>query len=51
MVNKKKNRFLLRTAILLVHAGTVVFTLYNNANKENWEVLQVGDPAPDYKLT
>src|SRR5690606_23984245 len=38
-------------AILLVLAGAIGFTLYNNATKENREVLQVGDPAPDFKLT
>lgn len=41
----------MRTAILLVLAGAIGFTLYNNATKENREVLQVGDPAPDFKLT
>lgn len=41
----------MRTAILLVLAGAIVFTLYNNANKENQGVLQVGDPAPDFRLT
>ncbi len=51
MARKKKNRFFVRTAILLVLVGAVVFTLYNNANKENREMLQVGDPAPDFKLT
>lgn len=51
MATKKKNRFFMRTAILLVLAGAIGFTLYNNATKENREVLQVGDPAPDFKLT
>jgi len=51
LATKKKNRFFMRTAILLVLAGAIGFTLYNNATKENREVLQVGDPAPDFKLT
>ncbi|QKX52913.1 thiol-disulfide oxidoreductase ResA (plasmid) [Planococcus glaciei] len=48
---RRRTAFFMRTAILLVLAGAIGFTLYNNATKENREVLQVGDPAPDFKLT
>lgn len=51
MAIKKQNRIFIRTAILIVLVGTIVFTIYNNATKEQQEVLQIGDQAPDFKLT
>lgn len=44
MANKKKNRFFLRKAILLVLAGAIVSMLYNNANKEKKGVLKWANP-------
>jgi len=50
MATKKKNRFFMRTAILLVLAGAIVFTIYNSATKEQKGLLQVGEQAPDFTL-
>ncbi len=49
--NKKKNRLIMRTSILLVLAGAIIFTIYNGLTKEKNELLQVGDWAPDFALT
>lgn len=51
MATKKKNRLFMRTAILLVLVGAIGFTIYNSLTKEQQGVLQVGDQAPDFKLT
>ena len=51
MATKKKNRLLMRTAILLVMIGAIAFTIYNGVTKEKSELLQVGDTAPDFALT
>lgn len=40
----------MRTAILLVLAGAIVFTIYNSATKEQKGLLQVGEQAPDFTL-
>ncbi|WP_019414657.1 thiol-disulfide oxidoreductase ResA [Paenisporosarcina sp. TG20] len=50
MATKKKNRFLMRTAILIVMIGAIAFTLYSNATKEQSGVLKIGDAAPDFTL-
>ncbi|RLQ92793.1 thiol-disulfide oxidoreductase ResA [Planomicrobium sp. Y74] len=51
MAKKKKNRLLMRTAILLVMIGAITFTIYNGVTKEKSELLEVGDQAPDFALT
>lgn len=51
MAVKKKNRLIMRTSILLVMAGAIVFTIYNSFTGEKNELLQVGDEAPDFTLT
>lgn len=49
--NKKKNRLIMRTSILLVLVGAMAFTIYNGVTKEKSDLLQVGDMAPDFALT
>ncbi|WP_170007517.1 thiol-disulfide oxidoreductase ResA [Bacillus fonticola] len=50
MAEKKKGRFFMRLAILLMMASAVGYTLYANATKEDRGVLSVGDEAPDFIL-
>lgn len=50
MTGKKKNRLFMRTIILLVMAGAIVFTIYNSFAGGKSELLQVGDEAPDFTL-
>lgn len=40
----------MRTAILLVLAGAIVFTIYNSATKEQKGLLEIGEQAPDFTL-
>lgn len=47
----KKKRVVMRTIILLVLVGAIVFTIYNSVTGDQQAVLQVGDQAPDFKLT
>ncbi|TRM12136.1 thiol-disulfide oxidoreductase ResA [Lentibacillus cibarius] len=47
--NKKRNRLILRTVILAVLVGAVVFALYNNFQGDN-TTYEEGDKAPDFKL-
>nr|WP_026682735.1 thiol-disulfide oxidoreductase ResA [Priestia megaterium] len=47
--NKKRNRFIFRTAILAVLIGAIVFALISNIQADN-SVYQIGDDAPDFKL-
>lgn len=47
---KKKKRFWVRLSILVVLVGAIVYTIYNTATKDQAEVLQVGDKAPDFAL-
>ena len=51
MAVRKKQRLILRSVILLVMTGAIIFTIYNALTKEQSEVLQVGDKAPDFTLT
>lgn len=48
--NKKKNRVIMRSIILLLMIAAIGYTLYNNATAEDVSVLKVGDKAPDFKL-
>lgn len=50
MAQTKQKRFIIRTVILFVLALAIVYTIYNNATKEKYEVLGVGDEAPDFTL-
>ncbi|MBO0587719.1 thiol-disulfide oxidoreductase ResA [Sporosarcina sp. E16_8] len=50
MSNNKKNRFITRLFVLTVLAGAVVFTIYSSFTKEQYDVLKVGDVAPDFAL-
>ncbi|MBA4537315.1 thiol-disulfide oxidoreductase ResA [Bacillus aquiflavi] len=46
----KKKRFVIRTIILLVLAGAVVYTLYANQNKDKVDQVKIGSKAPDFIL-
>lgn len=48
-MKKKKIRLILRTVVLLVMVGAIVFALYNNLRKES-TIISAGDVAPDFKL-
>lgn len=48
--NKKRNRLIYRTAILLVLLGALVFAIVSNLQADN-TVYRVGDQAPDFQLT
>ncbi|MGB3261775.1 thiol-disulfide oxidoreductase ResA [Paenisporosarcina sp.] len=50
MAQTKQKRFLIRTLILTVLAVAIIYTIYNNATKDKFEVLGVGDEAPDFTL-
>ncbi|OKL38019.1 thiol-disulfide oxidoreductase ResA [Domibacillus mangrovi] len=50
-MDKKKKRLYIRTAILGVLAGLVIYTLYTNLTKESRGTLEVGEKAPDFVLT
>ncbi|MEK4485341.1 thiol-disulfide oxidoreductase ResA [Psychrobacillus sp. FSL H8-0484] len=50
MAQSKKQRFYIRTFILVVLTIAIVFTVYSNLTKDKNAVLQVGDKAPDFVL-
>ncbi|MGG3450067.1 thiol-disulfide oxidoreductase ResA [Domibacillus aminovorans] len=50
-MDKKKKRLYIRTAILGVLAGLVIYTLYTNLTKDSRGTLEAGDKAPDFVLT
>ncbi|WP_203247664.1 thiol-disulfide oxidoreductase ResA [Sporosarcina beigongshangi] len=50
MNDKKRNRFITRIIILSVLAAAIVFTIYTSVTKEKYDVLEVGDYAPDFAL-
>lgn len=47
--NKKRNRLIFRTSILVVLIGAIIFALVSNLQADN-VTYQVGDEAPDFKL-
>ncbi|RUL55077.1 MULTISPECIES: thiol-disulfide oxidoreductase ResA [Lysinibacillus] len=49
-MDKKKKRSITRGIILVVLLAAIVYTVYSSATKEEVEVLQVGDVAPDFEL-
>lgn len=51
MNDKKKNRLIIRSIVLLALASAIVFTIYSGLTRETQNVLKVGDDAPDFKLT
>ena len=46
----KKKRLALRTLILVIMAGAVVYTLYANFTKDDIQKVAVGKTAPDFSL-
>ncbi|WP_100402427.1 thiol-disulfide oxidoreductase ResA [Bacillus sp. FJAT-42315] len=50
-MDKRKQRFIMRSVILAILAIAVGYTLYTNLTKEARGTLQVGDEAPDFVLT
>ncbi|MCM3742291.1 thiol-disulfide oxidoreductase ResA [Oceanobacillus luteolus] len=48
--NKKRNRVIYRTSILLVLLGAIIFAVFSSLQKDN-TVYGVGDQAPDFQLT
>lgn len=48
--NKKRNRAIMRSAILLVLIAAIGYTIYNSVTAEDVSLLKVGDPAPDFAL-
>ncbi len=51
VAQSKKQRFYMRTVILVILAAAIIFTIVSNATKEKNAVLQVGDKAPDFIVT
>lgn len=49
-INQKRNRLIIRSSILFILIGAVIFTLISNSKDDNM-VYRVGDKAPDFKLT
>lgn len=47
--NKKRNRLIYRSTILLVLLGAIIFALISNLQADN-TVYRVGDQAPDFQL-
>jgi peroxiredoxin len=47
----KKQRFVVRTLILIVLGAAVAYTLYANFKKDDIEKVAVGEKAPDFVLT
>src|SRR5690606_16735654 len=48
--NKKRNRAIMRSAILALLVLAIGYTIYNSVTAEDVEVLRVGDKAPDFAL-
>lgn len=46
----KKQRLVLRTAILLILVSAVGYTLYANFTKDNVQKVEIGKEAPDFSL-
>src|SRR5699024_3876325 len=47
--NKRKNRLIFRTSILIVMVGAIIFALVSNIQTDK-TIYQVGDEAPDFEL-
>lgn len=48
--NKKRNRFIFRSVILLILLAAVIYALVSNIQKDK-SIYSVGDEAPDFQLT
>ncbi|WP_033543786.1 thiol-disulfide oxidoreductase ResA [Planococcus sp. CAU13] len=48
--NKKRNRAIMRSAILSLLVLAIGYTIYNSVTADDVEVLKVGDQAPDFAL-
>lgn len=48
--NKKRNRAIMRSAILSLLVLAIGYTIYNSVTADDVEVLKVGDKAPDFAL-
>ncbi|MCQ6273833.1 thiol-disulfide oxidoreductase ResA [Bacillus sp. V3B] len=46
----KKRRLWMRTAILLLLAAAVIFSLYANFTKDKVQKVKIGETAPDFEL-
>lgn len=47
--DKKRNRFIFRTSILVLLAGAIIFALVSNLQGDT-TIYRVGDTAPDFQL-
>lgn len=47
---KKRNRLVMRSAILLMLIAAIGYTIYNNATADDVSLLKVGDEAPNFAL-
>ncbi|KUP07820.1 thiol-disulfide oxidoreductase [Bacillus coahuilensis m2-6] len=50
MLDKKKKRLIMRSVILLILCGAIVYALYANYAKDNKGTVEVGEKAPDFVL-
>ncbi|KUP06246.1 thiol-disulfide oxidoreductase [Bacillus coahuilensis p1.1.43] len=50
MLDKKKKRLIMRSVILLILFGAIVYALYANYAKDNKGTVEVGEKAPDFVL-
>lgn len=48
--NTKKGRLLFRAIVLFLLTSAIIFTIYTSLTKDKFDVLQVGDDAPDFVL-
>ncbi|WP_422123446.1 thiol-disulfide oxidoreductase ResA [Planococcus sp. X10-3] len=48
--NKKRNRAIMRSAILVLLVFAIGYTIYNSVTAEDVEFLRTGDKAPDFVL-
>ncbi|MHA6258483.1 thiol-disulfide oxidoreductase ResA [Sporosarcina sp. CAU 1771] len=49
-MKNKKTRLLFRSLTLALLVAAIIFTIYTSITKEKYDVLQVGDDAPDFAL-
>lgn len=47
---KKRNRLVMRSAILLMLVAAIGYTIYNSATADDVSLLEVGDEAPNFAL-
>jgi peroxiredoxin len=49
-MEKKQKRLYTRIIILAVLVAAIAYTVYNTANKDDVQLLKIGDNAPDFSL-